>query len=68
MLHPLTDGNKRLASVMFWAFLLVNKLPRPKKIAEAALKVAGGEWSQEDVYRWLLRVYGAWKARWKRDE
>ena len=63
MLHPLTDGNKRLASVMLWAFLRVNRLPRPKRIAEAALKVASGEWGQEDVYQWLLRVYRASRVR-----
>jgi prophage maintenance system killer protein len=65
-LHPLTDGNKRLATVMLWAFLRVNGLPRPRMIAEAALRVTGGEWGQEDVYQWLLRVYRAWKARGKR--
>ena len=34
-LHPLVDGNKRLASVVLWAFLRANRLPRPRKIAEA---------------------------------
>ena len=62
----MTYGNKRLASVMLWAFLRVNRLPRPRKTAEAALKVADGEWGQEDVYKWLLRVYRASKARRKR--
>ncbi len=63
MLHPLTDGNKRLASITLWAFLRVNRLPRPRKIAEAALKVASREWSQEDIYKWLLRVYKASRPR-----
>ncbi len=63
MLHPLTDGNKRLASITLWAFLRVNRLPRPRKIAEAALKVASREWRQEDVYKWLLRVYRTSKSR-----
>ena len=65
-LHPPTDGNKRLATIMLWAFLRVNSLLRPRRIAEAALRVAGGEWSQEEVYQWLLRVYRASRAR-KRD-
>ena len=51
---------------MLWAFLRVNSLLRPRRIAEAALRVAGGEWSQEEVYQWLLRVYRASRAR-KRD-
>ncbi len=59
MLHPLIDGNKRLATLMLDAFLLKNRLPRPRKIYQAALRVAGREWSREDVYRWLLRVYRA---------
>jgi len=63
MLHPLVDGNKRLATLMLWAFLKANRLPRPRNIANAALKVAGGEWGQEDVYRWLLRVYKARRGR-----
>ncbi|MCE4612101.1 MAG: Fic family protein [Desulfurococcales archaeon] len=62
-LHPLVDGNKRLATLMLDAFLIKNGLPRPRRIAEAALRVAGGDWSQEDVYQWLLRVYRAWRAR-----
>ncbi len=62
-LHPLVDGNKRLAAVMLWAFLRVNRMPRPKRIAEAALRVAGGEWGREEVYQWLLRVYHAGRAR-----
>ena len=66
MLHPLVDGNKRLATLILDAFLIRNRLPRPKRIAEAALRVAGGEWGQEDVYEWLLRVYRASKARWKK--
>ncbi len=57
MLHPLTDGNKRLATLILDTFLIKNQLPRPRRIYPAALKVAGGEWSQEDVYQWLLRVY-----------
>ena len=63
MLHPLTDGNKRLASITLWAFLRVNRLSRPRNIAEAALKVASREWGQEDVYKWLWRVYRASRSR-----
>jgi len=63
MLHPLVDGNKRLATLLLDAFLIKNGLPRPRNIANAALRVAAGEWSQEDVYRWLLRVYRARKSR-----
>jgi hypothetical protein len=57
MLHPLTDGNKRLASIMLWAFLRANGLPKPRRVAHSALRVAGGEWGLDDVYKWLLRVY-----------
>jgi len=61
MLHPLIDGNKRLAVVMLAGFLVMNRLPRPRpgSLYRAVLRVVGGEWSQEDVYRWLLRVYRA---------
>ena len=62
-LHPLVDGNKRLATIALDAFLMRNRLPRPRRIAEAALKVAGREWGQEDVYKWLLRVYRASRSR-----
>ena len=65
-LHPLVDGNKRLATLVLDAFLIRNRLPRPRRIAEAALRVAGGEWGQEEVYQWLLRVYRASRARRKR--
>lgn len=65
MLHPLIDGNKRLATIMLWIFLKANRLPRPRNIADAALRVAVGEWSQEDVYKWLLRVYLARRTRQK---
>jgi len=53
--HPLTDGNKRLATLVLKAFLLKNGLKRPVAY-RAAIKVASGEWSLEDVYRWLRRV------------
>ena len=60
-LHPLVDGNKRLATLLLDAFLIKNGLPRPKTIYEAALRAASSEWGQEDVYKWLLRVYNAAK-------
>ncbi|MEB3778889.1 MAG: Fic family protein [Desulfurococcales archaeon] len=63
MLHPLIDGNKRLATLVLDAFLIRNGLPRPREIYKAALRVAAGEWSQEDVYCWLLRIYSAGRAR-----
>ncbi len=63
-LHPLVDGNKRLATLLLDAFLIRNNLPRPRNIAGAALRVAAGEWGQEDVHRWLLRVYRAKRKRW----
>ncbi|MCE4604698.1 MAG: Fic family protein [Aeropyrum sp.] len=63
LLHPLTDGNKRLATLMLWIFLRVNRLPRPRRIAGAVIRVAGGEWGQEEVYQWLTKVYKAWRAR-----
>ena len=61
MLHPLIDGNKRLSVVMLAAFLVKNRLPGPKpgSLYRAALKVVGGEWTREDVRRWLQRVYKA---------
>ena len=67
-LHPLVDGNKRLATLVLDAFLIRNRLPRPGRIAEAALRVASREWGQEDVYQWLLSVYRASRASLKRDE
>ncbi len=54
--HPLTDGNKRLATLVLKAFLLRNGLRRPVAY-RAAIKVASGEWSLEDVYKWLRRVH-----------
>ncbi len=64
-LHPLVDGNKRLAVVVLGAFLIRNRLPtpRPGTMYQAALRVAGGEWGQEDAHQWLLRVYRASRAR-----
>ena len=61
MLHPLIDGNKRLAVVMLAAFLVKNRLPgpRPGSPYRVVLRIVSGEWSQKDVYRWLLRVYRA---------
>jgi len=68
MLHPLIDGNKRLAVVMLAAFLVKNRLPRPRpgSLYRVVLRVVSGEWSQEEVYQWLLRVYKAKRARRKR--
>ena len=62
-LHPLVDGNKRLATLILDAFLIRNRLPRPRELYGVALQVAAGEWGQEDVRRWLLRVYRASRAR-----
>ncbi len=58
-LHPLVDGNKRLTVLILAAFLFKNGLPTPKTgdMYVAALKVASGEWKQDDVYSWLLGVY-----------
>lgn len=41
-LHPLTDGNKRLAVLVTAAFLVRNRLPLPGSLYEAALRAAGG--------------------------
>lgn len=62
-LHPLLDGNKRLATLVLDAFLITNRLPRPKEIYTVALRAAAGELSQEDVNQWLLQVYRAGRAR-----
>ena len=50
--HPLTDGNKRLATLMLKAFLIKNRLRRPIAY-NAAIKVARGEWGFEEVHNWL---------------
>jgi len=55
-LHPLIDGNKRLATLLLDAVLIANGLCRPERIAEAALHVAAGEWGPEDVYHYLLKA------------
>lgn len=65
-MHPLVDGNKLLATLILDSFLIVNNLPRPRGIADAALRVASGEWTQEDVRKRLLGVYRAKRARRKR--
>ncbi len=53
--HPLTDGNKRLATLVLKAFLLKNGLKRLVAY-RAAIRVASGEWSLEDVYKWLKKA------------
>lgn len=53
--HPLSDGNKRLATLMLEAFLVKNGFKMPVAY-RAAIKVASGEWGLEDVYKWLKRV------------
>lgn len=56
--HPLSDGNKRLATVMLAAFLKKNSLktPRPGRVWRAAVHVATGEWDIERTKRWLERI------------
>lgn len=51
--HPLTDGNKRLVTLLLDAFLAENGLRQPPTIYEAAVRVARGEWSLGDVIEWL---------------
>ena len=52
--HPLSDGNKRLATLMLEAFLVKHGFEMPVAY-RAAIKVASGEWGLEDVYKWLKR-------------
>lgn len=52
--HPLSDGNKRLATLLLKAFLAVNGLKRPI-LYMAAIRVARGEWGYEEFRRWLRR-------------
>ena len=56
--HPLSDGNKRLATTMLAAFIHKNSLkaPRPGSVWRAAVRVAAGEWGSEEVKRWLQRI------------
>ena len=56
--HPLSDGNKRLATVMLAAFLKKNssKTPRPGGVWRVAVYVATGEWDAERTKRWLERI------------
>ncbi|AEM38395.1 death-on-curing family protein [Pyrolobus fumarii 1A] len=51
--HPLTDGNKRFAVVLLRAFLKANRVRQPASAYEAAIRVARGEWSIEDLIEWL---------------
>lgn len=53
--HPLTDGNKRLATLVLKAFLLKNGLKRPI-VYGVAIRVARGEWGFEEIYNWLKRA------------
>ena len=55
-LHPLSDGNKRLAAYVLATYLYKNKLTIKKSVLkDLALKVARGEISFEGVYRCLRR-------------
>ena len=53
--HPLSDGNKRLATLVLRAFLDRNGLPQPRIVYRAAVATAKGEWGLEEVTQWLHR-------------
>ncbi|MEB3845061.1 MAG: Fic family protein [Desulfurococcales archaeon] len=55
-LHPLLDGNKRLATLTLWATLKANGIEPPENIACAALKAAAGEWGLHEIRAWLART------------
>ena len=53
-LHPLVDGNKRLATLLLGAYLIVNGLTTKRAyLKELAIKVARGELDFEGAVRWL---------------
>ena len=56
--HPLSDGNKRLATIILLAFLRKNslKMPQPGRVWRAAIHVAAGDWGSDEVKRWLKRI------------
>ncbi len=55
-LHPLTDGNKRLAVWATGAFLMKNGYYVPKStMFKLALLIARTEIDKEETYKWLLK-------------
>ncbi len=56
VLHPLTDGNKRLAVLATAAFLIKNGYYVPRStMFRLALLIARNEVDKGEVYKWLLR-------------
>ena len=56
--HPFVDGNKRTALLVIRSLLNLNDVvfsPPPQEVADAMVRLASGEWS-EDVFKdWVLR-------------
>ena len=58
--HPLPDGNKRAAWVSLRLFVELNAwrwdpYPSADESEATVLKVAGGEWGEEELAAWLSR-------------
>jgi death on curing protein len=54
--HPFVDGNKRVGHAAAEAFLMLNGYELDASVDEgeaAILSVASGEWTREDLQRWL---------------
>ena len=56
--HPLSDGNKRLATTILLAFMKKNsmKMPQPGSVWRAAIYTAIGDWGPEEVKQWLKNI------------
>ncbi len=57
--HPFADGNKRAAALTTLVFLKgnrVNKLPDPASLEEVVMKVASGDFSKEELIRWMRKI------------
>jgi len=56
--HPFVDGNKRTALTVIRALLNLNEIefaPPRGEVADAMVKLASGEWSEEVFTEWVLK-------------
>ena len=56
--HPFVDGNKRTALLVIRALLNLNEVnfsPPHKEVADAMVKLASGEWSEDAFKDWVMR-------------
>lgn len=55
--HAFIDGNKRIGTHVMLVFLALNKIEldyTQKELSDTILKVASGEFSFEDLLKWIL--------------